>query len=223
MTLGNGLSHSILRSYQGDVAEAKRMILAFEDERLKILTEIDSLTPNAAKAAERSEQQNVLAGQILLLEEMTYKLDSALEVVRQILKDRIDLSSKMREGTALLEFDGRIDLDEQRFEHLLQTLPAHMARETERWAMWFLGAEDDRAPYVIHGGEAVLPETLHSANAFRTGDCPSLTARERHDVESIISSEVVHPPGYEELAVRMPGAEAPEVPVGKVQWGLLRP
>lgn len=220
VSAGRGASHSVLESYVQDVGKAEQMIAAFKSQVANLQSQIDALMPDAAKAAERAEQQNILAGRLLARLELDRKLDAALETVRGILEYRKQMTSEMREAAIALDFNREVGLDDQRFETLLRTLPSDMARESQKWGIWFLGQEDDRTPCTIHGGQAVLPETLASHNAFCSGDCVNLTKAEEKEIERIMDSYAPPQPPREEMS-RLLGPREP-VPDEKIQWTLLR-
>jgi hypothetical protein len=75
----------------------------------------------------------------------------------------------------------------------------------------------------VRAKEFTLPETLSCANYFRPGDCPLLTVEEARELDRQNSAPAGMTTLEFELATRTPGAPAPEVPMGKVAWGLMRP
>ena len=225
VSAGQGRSHSILESYVQDVSKAEQMLTAFKTQVASLQAQIDALMPDAAKAAERAEQQNILAGRVLARLELDRKLDAALETVRGILERRKQMTSEMREAAIALEFDRTANLDDGRFDALLRSLPSDMARESQKFVTWFLGQEDERTPCTIQGGQAVLPETLASHNAFCSGDSVKLTKAEEAEIKRSIDARYAldypQPPREETEMRRLLGPPEP-VPDEKIQWGLLR-
>ncbi|HMD85145.1 MAG TPA: hypothetical protein VKO18_10650 [Terriglobia bacterium] len=217
---GQGMAHSTLQRYVAEVEEAKRMIASFQEQAVALQKQIEALQPDAVKASERAEGQKALAIQVLARLEMDRKLDAALEAVWGILYSRAALTSNIHEGAMALEFHSALNLDDRRFDALLHALPQDMAHESEKWVTWFLGREDERRPCAIHGGEAVLPETLFSHNAFQSGDCPNLTEAEDAEITRIIASRnpIAPPP---EMARKQEGPPE-EVPLGKIHWAMMR-
>ncbi len=219
ISAGHGYGHSVLQANVKEVAEAKQMIASFKEHAVKLQKQIDSLIPDAAKAAERAGKQKVVAEGFLAREGMDRKLDSALEVVRQILRERAALTSILRDGTESLGFGRNIDLDDERFETLLEALPQKMAAESLKFVKWFLGLEGGRRPYRVHGGTFVLRETLHCHNAFASGDFPELTEEEMAAIEQMRRASGPSAPPVEAPPKRL-GEEIEEVPPSKIQWGL---
>jgi hypothetical protein len=220
---GKGYAHSILEEYVREATEAKEMILAFEQRATDLQGQIDALTPDIAKAAERRQAQESVARLLALRLEGDKKLDLVLETARQLLSERETLTATVRELVRSLDFRFSVALDDERYGALLRMLPKGMAAVSGGWVTWFLGQEDGRCPSTIEGGEFLLPETLKSAIAFRPGDCPALTLEERRMIKAQSDSRIVPTPAACEAAARLPGAEVKELPVGTVQWGLLRP
>jgi hypothetical protein len=219
LSQGNGAAHSILESYIQDVAKAELTISSFKAQAVSFQSQLDALMPDAVKAAERAEGQNILVGQVLGRLELDRRLDAALETVLQILEYRKKMTSEMREDAVSLEFDCNVNLDDQRFDALLRTLPQGMAQESEKWVAWFLGREGGRTPCHLSYCPVVLPETLASCNAFKPGDRPNLTKGEEAEIRRIENSHM--PPQPPELAQRSVGP-VEEVPPENIQWVILR-
>lgn len=223
VSAGQGRSHSILESYVQDVSKAEQMVAAFKSQLASLQAQIDALVPDAAKAAERADRQRSLRIRVLVRLELDRKLDAALETVRRILEERKAVTSNMHEAVVALDFDRDVKLDDERFEALQRTLPSDIARESQKWVAWFLGQEEGRMPCTICGGQAVLPETLASHNAFRSGDRVKLTKGEEVEIKRTINARYAldHPQPPREEMRRLLGPPEP-VPDGKIQWGLLR-
>jgi len=222
VSAGRGVSHAILQTYVKEVGEAEQMVTAFKSQVAGLQAQIDALMPDAAKAAERAEQQNILAGRVLARLELDRKLDAALETVRGILEYRKQMTSEMREAALALDFDRDVKLDDERFEALLRALPSDTALESQKWVTWSLGQEDDRMPCTIRGGNATLPETLASHNAFRSGDCVKLTKAEEAEIMRIIDSQAPPQPPRETAEMRRLLGPPEPVPDEKLQWVMLR-
>ncbi len=222
LSQGHGASHSILELYVQDVSKAEQIIASFKSQVAGLQAQIDALMPDAAKAAERAEKQRSLRIRVLARLELDRKLDAALESVRGILEQRAETTSEMREAAISLDFDHNVNLDDSRFETALHTLPDGMARESEKWVTWFLGQEDDRTPCTVRGGNATLPETLASHNAFRFGECVMLTTAEEAEVER--AADLRSPPQPPREDGEMRRLLGPPEPVAdeKLQWFMLR-
>ena len=222
---GNGYAHSILQAYVKESTEAAEMVAAFRAQAAAIQTAIDDLIPNAVEADERRRNQESMAAHLEARILKAKQLDGALQEVRRIASECVELTREMTRLAGLLEFPFGVNLGISQFEDLLRRLPNEMASEAERFATWFLGAEKDRSPYPIRNEEIVLPETLASAGAFTYGDCPELTRKEARQVEALVAARYPLTPEQLEMqaASRRPGEETKELPVGKIQWGLLRP
>ena len=222
---GSGHAHSILQTYVKERVEATEMVAAFKAQAAALQTAIDDLIPNAVEADERRRNQESMVAHLEARILKAKQLDGALQEVRRIASECVELTREMTRLAELLEFPSGTSLGISQFEDLLRRLPNKMAPEAERFATWFLGAEKDRSPYPIRNEEIVLPETLASAGAFTCGDCPELTREEARQVEALVAAR--YPPTPEQLemqaASRRPGEETNELPVGKIQWGLLRP
>lgn len=218
---GQGYAHTLLRDAVNEIDTAKSMISAFEEQAVELQTRIDALTPDAAKAADRAQRQNSVASLALERWKADQKLDSVLSEARRILEDRAAVTGKMRAIAESLDFERNVNLDSERFEALLHTLPKEISRQSGAWVAWFLGRDGERTPWEVHGGEFLLEETLASANAFRSGDCPHLTAKERKQIEALAASRVIVTPQMMEDATvtRKPGEATREVP--GMQYGLL--
>ncbi|MGA3325968.1 MAG: hypothetical protein ABSF45_15965 [Terriglobia bacterium] len=219
LSAGRGAAHLILQTYTDDVAKAERMIAAFKQNTMSLQEELAALVLTPEQAAKRKENQDILAALVLARVEGDKQLDGALSTVFRLLYERQQVTAKMRERALVLEFERGVDLDDARFEALLRALPKDMACESAKWASWFLGTEADRTPYMVSGGDFCLDETLASCNGFRSGDTPSLTEKERRELER--QKDSLYPPsaaGMERLA-NIPPKKA-EQSTGKIQWGL---
>jgi hypothetical protein len=211
-----------LEGFLEDVKKAQGMISTFEDTAVSIQERIDALVPTPERAAERAGTQNALAGDFIERLAMDRELDSALESAKRILKDRSELTAKMRKLAECLEFPPGLDLDGERFDALLRSLPKEVAQTSGKFINWFLGREPDRHPRTITCDEITLPETLRSANVFFYGDQAELTAEEARAIDALDESRHVPMPMEMESATVVPGQGAKELPIGKIQWGLMR-
>jgi len=225
VSAGRGGSHAILQTFVKEVGEAEQMVAAFKSQVAALQAQIDALMPDAAKAAERAEGQRMLWISVQARLELDRRLDAALEIVRHVLEERKAITCNMREAAIALDFNRDVGLDGDRFDALLRSLPSEMARESQKWVTWFLGQEDGRTPCTIQGGEAVLPETLASHNAFRSGDCVKLTKAEEAEIKGIVNScYSPSPPREAAEAAEMRRRLGPPEPVPneKLQWVMLR-
>jgi hypothetical protein len=221
-TGGGGYNLAVLRGYVREANETKDMITSFEAHAVTLRAELAALLPDAAKAAERGELQKIVAAQIRARLALDKRLDSALEAARAILLERAELTRKMRDGAVSLEFNQNVDLDEGRFDSLLAMLPRNMAAESQKFCDWFLGEEGDRRPYAVRNDGIVFKETLRAANAFREGDSPELTDRERAEIERMVAARGPFAPPVEEPPKRLLGEPAAEIASSEIQWALLR-
>jgi hypothetical protein len=222
---GQGAAHQALESYVLDVAKAEQMISAFKAQAVNLQAQIDALVPTPAQAAERAEGQVILANLALAREEGDRNLDALLATVAQLLRERAEITSKMRKLAETLEFARGLNLDDDRFEALLRMLPQGMAAESAKWCKAFLGRQDGRHPVTIQGGEIVLRETLACNNAFRTGDCAELTKEEEAEIKRSLDSRVppslaafLGAPSPQRLGMPKPEDVAPE----RMQWAMPR-
>jgi hypothetical protein len=215
-----GSAYVILESYVQDVTKAEKMISAFKDQVANLRKQIKALQPDPAKAAKRAGEQRILADLLEMRLEGDRAIDAALETVRHKLQDRAALCAAMRERAITLEFASNVDLDERRFDALLSVLPQEMARDSERFVQFFLGREEGRSEFRMHYCNAVLPETLASGNAFRSGDCAMVTKAEASELERIINSKMPPAPPAEILRSELPKPEP--IPDENIQWTMLR-
>ncbi len=219
---GNGYSHSILRSYVADCEEAKRMVASFEEHAADLQKQIEALKPDAAKAKERAQQQEAMAHLVGELLKSDADLSFQLELVRENLRRRRELTSDMRKLADLLEFPYHTDLQQDRFAALLAALPQGIVAATQKWVSAFLGSENDRTPFDIRTDRVTLPENLRSANAFRYGDRPSLTKEEREQIERESAASVQEPSDLTERFLN-PKSEAAQESSGVLTRGIMFP
>lgn len=219
---GHGYAHTALLVYVQEVLEAQQMIATFKEQAKALQTRIDNLTLNAAEADERRKNQESVAALLDMRVITARRLDGALQDVRRIAGECLESSAEIARLAGLLEFPSDTNLGVQQFEDLLRKLPKEMAPEAERFATWFLGMEEDRKPCLITVEQVTLPETLRSSNVFVYGERPELTREEARRVAAIETARYIPTPQEQEAATRLPGEAARELPIGMVQWGLLR-
>jgi hypothetical protein len=204
---GQGRAYQILEFYVEEIGKIERMVKELRERAAEIQQRIDALKPTPAKAAERAKRQKALALDLLMRVEADRLIDRELAVLGEMLCERSAATSRIREQAQALDFNSGLDLDGERFDRLRAALPVGMSRESERFARWFLGWDGERTPYRVTGGEYELPETLASHNAFRSGDTPPLTAKERAELDAAAASRIVPPPMDSPLAARSPGTQ----------------
>jgi hypothetical protein len=224
ISAGQGYAHLALENCVQDVAKAEQMISAFKAQAVSLQAQINALVLTPEQAAQRAEGQAALANLALAREEGDRNLDTVLATATRLLRERAEVTSRMQKLAETLEFE-RINLDDDRFNALLRTLPQGMAAESAKWVKWFLGREDGRHPVAIQGGEIVLRETLVCNGAFSIGDCAELTKEEEAEIKRILDSRVPPSPSAF-LADPNPqrlGMPKPEnVPPERIQWAMPR-
>jgi hypothetical protein len=219
---GQGSAHRILAAFVQEATEAEGMIATFRKNAEDLQRQIETLTPSNTQVAERFEHQQILGARLLARLELDRKLDLVLDAAREILQQRAALTAEMTEEARALDFAHGVDLDSRRFESLALALPVQMASDSEKFVEWFLGGEKDRSPQTITGGEFILPETLASHNAFRSGDCVSLTPEEGRKLDAQEAARRVPAPEEMQAQVNRAQRGAVETP-SAIQWGLPRP
>ena len=171
--------------YLGDMLRAledsNREVSAFREQRTQIQSEIAALAPTPASAAERSERQRYLARLAAERLEKDRLAEGALKGLRRLLEERAQLTAKMADAAQAADFMIADDnLDAQRFDELLASLPEGVAAESERWLAWFTGKEEGLKSYavVVDQAERLEPETLACAGFHGFGETVQLTDRE---------------------------------------------
>ncbi|MGH9433745.1 MAG: hypothetical protein ACRD3T_19625 [Terriglobia bacterium] len=124
-----------------ELEEEKRKLPVYKKQLASFQSEIAALVkPTHAKAAERVKHQAQLcklASQRLDQDRLIGRMVTKL---RRLLEQRQDLTSDMHAAASAIELEtGSDNLDEKRFD-ALDSLPADMVSETERWRLGLPGS-----------------------------------------------------------------------------------
>jgi hypothetical protein len=162
----------------GQIGTSEATIKLCEQQIADIETQICELSPNPAQAKERASTQAEMAR----LADDRFQQDQLIRVaiikLRELLKGRSEMTDKLQELAAQIDFMGS-NFDSERFDELLSHLPNEVLGDSQRWCQWFFGSGGVRTIYRIERDGQSLPETLGCANFFRAGDEPLLTPEER--------------------------------------------
>lgn len=152
-----------------------------ESELTAKLNDLITVTPEEFKT--RNEQQSQLAGLATSRLEADRQTATAAASLRQAIELRAELTARMSQVAAGIEFETKDDvLDAQRFEDLLSALPGDIAERSERWAGWFLGKQRDTKPYVVRVACVAVRETLAHHGFYRFGEMVELTDEQAREL-----------------------------------------
>jgi len=156
-----------------------RKLAAYKEERASAEKTIAQLAPSPAALAARTKEQQQLAQLAAERLEKDREVNDAVASLRQVLKARAALTSKMRESAASLDFTSNDEfLDAQPFDELLASLPEDLLARSQDRAAWFLGKHKDMKPYIVRVRLLVIPETLVSHGVYHFGDRIELSDKE---------------------------------------------
>lgn len=170
-----GKKARLLGMLQTTVADLRtaREILEVKEELLRETEEqILSFAPTPEAAAQREEKQKALA---VLAEEragMDRQVSEAFGQLSNLLKKRRAFTEQMADHAKNLEMD--IDLDQARFDTLLNSLPATLLAQSESWVDWFLGRKAGRVRAVCRG-RLVRVESLAHNGIYNLGEVVELS------------------------------------------------
>ena len=154
----------------------------YNHERARIQAEIEGLFPSPAQVQARAEQQ----GQFAKLENERLgkdrRADQLLAELRQILRERNELTTEMAKSAELFDLTVSGDaLDASRFEQLLASLPEELLASSERWHAWFFGKPKDVKSYVVCEEHLEVRETLAHHGIYRFGELIQLPEKEARE------------------------------------------
>lgn len=167
-----------------DLQAEQTKLAAFRKRVLSLKVQLDALTKHApSELAERTRRQNALANLTIMRLTTDQAIDRALGALWRLLKERVELTRKMREAATSIDLTVGIDgLDESRFMDLTNALPDSVAERSARWVAFFLGEPQAVASYRVRDAIFTLPESLACPNAFRYGDTVKLTSEQADEV-----------------------------------------
>jgi hypothetical protein len=217
-TVADGGSFAIRQALNRNLAEIEerqRELAAFRKRKKTLQAEIDCLALTPAQAARRAKDQAALASVLTERHGKDLAVNGLLERVRKVLEDRAQLSVRVLELAARLDFAASADFDTGRFEALSASLPQNLISQSREWLNWFFGQEKGRVPYTVGSTTVVLPETLASANVFRPGETAYLTPAQIAAIPADQAAKRLPTPEEMEATVKprseaLPGAQTPE-------------
>lgn len=177
------------------IARQKAVIEAFEGQRTKIQAQIDAVgAVSPAEAKERVANQTALAKLAVERLEVDRMLASTVQMVRNLLEKRSEITdgmlALMRKIEFTLSFDG---LDKDRFDNLLKSLPADVEGKSKAWVCWFLGENQQTERHSVRDETVTFAETLVNANVYRRGEQCDLTPEELAEISATEESRVAYP------------------------------
>jgi hypothetical protein len=158
-----------VEDYGLEIDSFQRRDRLLEDE-LKVLR-----NPPVAEMRQRRKVRRGMARWIMARLEVDRQADAGLTALLAILKTRCEMTAKIQEAAALLEFAPEVDLDASRSAELLYSLPAELAETSKKWVDSFLGRQRGKKPYTIGAKVFMLPETLAHHGVFQPGEIALLT------------------------------------------------
>lgn len=158
-----------IEDYGLEIDSFRRRDGLLEDE-LKILR-----NPPAAEMRQQQKVRRAMARSVMARLEVDRQADAGLTALLAILKIRSEMTAKIQEAAALLEFAPEVDLDASRFAELLYSLPAELAETSKKWVDSFLGRQKGKKPYTIGANVFILPETWAHHGVFQPGEIALLT------------------------------------------------
>ncbi len=145
-----GWASELLDRCLADLRAAEDKLDVWYEQLERVEKQIKSCEPTAAEAAEREKNQNALAA---LAEERLaadQQIHEQLGQLASLLQKRRGLTGSMHEKARALEMGvdevvvtrvSYLDLDQDRFDALLNSLPTNVQALSEAWVDWFLGRQ----------------------------------------------------------------------------------
>ncbi len=177
-TLTNeGSSFVSLNRCLADLRAAEEKLDVWYDQLDRVEKQIESCEPTAEEAAEREKNQNALA---VLAEERVatdQQIHKQLGQLSSLLEKRREVSRSMAEKAQALKMEIQLDLDQDRFDALLNSLPTNVLAPSETWLDWFLGRQGGEVRAVPRE-RVERRETLAHTGIYNLGDVFELSQAE---------------------------------------------
>ena len=160
-----------------DLRAAEEKLDVWYDQLDRVEKQIESCEPTAEEAAEREKNQNALAS---LAEERLatdQQIHKQLGQLSSLLQKRREVSSSMAEKAQALKMEGKLDLDQDRFDALLNSLPTNVLAPSQVWLDWFFGRQSGEVRAVPRE-RVERRETLAHTGIYNLGDVFELSQAE---------------------------------------------
>ncbi|MGB7590688.1 MAG: hypothetical protein WCD04_14475 [Terriglobia bacterium] len=166
-----------------DVSIQRDLIKACQAQRASTEAEIEKLNPSPVEGTTRQHQQERFREIVEKRLATDRQADQLLKDLREVLQERCRLTVEMADPSAALELTIPDDgLDTKRFEKLLDSLPADLLDQSEKWCAHFLREQKDAKPYVVRVENLLVGETLFDNGLWHFGDTIFLTDEEARDL-----------------------------------------
>jgi len=194
---GNQDNHARVRFYTSELERVQPALSALKDQAAFAQSEIDKLAVTPAQTKARAQHQAEIAALASDRLQKDVEIDSAIDAVRALLRERAAITEAMQEHAA--DVDLQADLDAERAEAIYVILPENFSDRSREWTAWLLGQQQDISTYITHEEQLVLRETLASAGVYGFGDAVELTEKEAAGVLGLGD----HPELTQQIAARV--------------------
>lgn len=151
------------------IDDQKRKLAAYTEAATAAKSELEKFRLAVSKAAtERRENQNALARLARQRLEIERKLEAGLNGFRQSLQECLELTARMQSLGGNIELD--CDWGHSRYGAVLESLPANILPEAERWLAGFFGTRKGMKPYVVIAEELSVAENLAHCGIYHFGE-----------------------------------------------------
>lgn len=149
-------------------------LLELQEGQLKSLDEkIRGCIPTAETTAVLEENQHGLTAVIKERLALDRQVGEVVAQVNKLLKKRAALTGRMADRAANLEM--KLELDQERFDTLANSLRSKVAAQSEIWSDWVFGRQPAPVHAVVYDERLVLPETLAHSGIYYQGEAVELT------------------------------------------------
>jgi len=180
---GQEMMRPQLNEAMQDLANQRGLIKSCQTQHALTEAEIQNLTPSPSQCETRQHRQEQFRELVNKRLAKDRQADQLLKELREVLRERGQLTAEMAEPLAALQLTILDDgLDTRRFEKLLDSLPDELLSQSERWCGWFLGEQKDAKPYVVRVGNLLVGETLSDNGLYHFGDLIYLNEEQARDL-----------------------------------------
>ena len=161
-----------------EIANMQGVIKACEEERERTQEAIRKLDPGPVELQARLIRQRRLAQLASDRLDRDRKAGELLKELREVLRERAEITSRMAETATALELAMPKDDLDAVMGKLSDSLPQDLVTASERWHGWFLGKQNGAKPYVVVDEHLLVCETLAHDGHYKFGDLIQLTEEE---------------------------------------------
>lgn len=183
---GTGFASERLDHCLEELRNTEERLDVWHEQLERVEKQLESCEPTAEEAAEREKNQNALAA---LAEERLaadQQIHEQLGQLRSLLGKRRELTGGMQEKARTLEMGvdevlicgpSRFDVDQDRFDALLNSLAANVLARSETWVDWLFGRQGGEVRAVARE-RLERRETLTHTGIYNLGEGVELSQAE---------------------------------------------